>query len=84
MDITTWYAGRSWATQGKSEEKPDLETLKEAAPIVALHSKARKGGIVPVSGTLVRYVTKPLDAKPGKVGIRKETLLTVRPGIPEV
>ncbi|MBN2322256.1 MAG: DUF814 domain-containing protein [Spirochaetes bacterium] len=66
-------------------KKPDRETLKKAAAIAAYHSKAREGGIVAVSCTRARYVTKPEGAKPGMVRIRKEFLLKVRPekaGIP--
>jgi len=70
--------------RARAGEKSDRKTLKEAASIAALHSKARKGGVVPVSCTLVRYVTKPRDAKPGTVRIRKEIVMKVRPGIPEV
>jgi hypothetical protein len=39
-------------------EIPDRETLKKAAAIAAWHSKARSGGVVAVSGTLARFVTK--------------------------
>ena len=62
---------------------PDRNTLKDAAAIAAFHSKARTGGVVPVSCTRARYVTKPSKAKPGTVQIRKEFVLKVRPGLPE-
>ena len=62
---------------------PDRKTLKDAAAIAAFHSKARTGGVVPVSCTMARYVTKPPGAKPGTVQIRKESVLKVRPGLPE-
>jgi len=68
--------------RAKSGEQPDRETLKRAAAIAAYHSKARSGGIVAVSGTLTRYVTKPRGAKPGTVRIRKETIFKVRPALP--
>ena len=58
---------------------PDRETLKRAAAIAAYHSKARGGGIVAVSCTRARYVTKPKNAKPGTVRIRKDVVLKVRP-----
>src|SRR5262245_4272850 len=61
---------------------PDRATLEGAAAIAAYHSKARSGGIVPVSCTLAKYVSKPRGAKPGTVEIRKETVLKVRPGLP--
>jgi predicted ribosome quality control (RQC) complex YloA/Tae2 family protein len=63
--------------------EPDAATLKAAAAIAAWHSKARGGGLVAVSCTLARYVTKPRGAKPGTVSIRKEQVLKVRPAIPE-
>jgi len=62
---------------------PDRSTLKMAASIAAYYSKAREGGIVPVSATRARYVTKPPRAKPGTVQIRKEIVLKVRPGLGE-
>jgi predicted ribosome quality control (RQC) complex YloA/Tae2 family protein len=68
--------------QGPSGAKPDRETLKQAAAIAAYHSKARHGGVVAVSCTLTRYVTKPHGAKPGTVQIRKEIVLKVHPGLP--
>jgi predicted ribosome quality control (RQC) complex YloA/Tae2 family protein len=62
---------------------PDRATLKRAAAIAAYHSKARTAGLVAVSCTRARYVTKPRDAKPGTVTIRKEVILKVRPEVPE-
>ena len=70
--------------RAKAGAEPDRRTLKEAAAIAAFHSKARTGGVVPVSCTLARYVTKPAGVKPGTVQIRKEITLKVRPGLPEV
>jgi predicted ribosome quality control (RQC) complex YloA/Tae2 family protein len=67
----------------KQGEAPDPKTLKKAAAIAAYHSKARSGGVVPVSCTRARYVTKPKHTKPGTVNIRKETILKVRPALPE-
>jgi predicted ribosome quality control (RQC) complex YloA/Tae2 family protein len=65
-------------------EEPDRETLKGAAAIAAYHSKARKGGVVAVSCTRARYVTKPRGAEMGTVEIRKEVVLKVRPAIGEL
>jgi len=65
-------------------DEPDAATLKAAAAIAAYHSKARTGGVVAVSCTLARYVTKPRGAKPGTVSIRKEQVLKVRPALPSV
>lgn len=61
----------------------DRRTLEQAAAIAAYHSKARNAGVAPVSCTRARYVSKPRGAKPGSVEIRKETVLKVRPGLPE-
>lgn len=69
--------------KAKPNEEPDREILKCAAAVAAFHSKARKGGVVSVSCTRARYVTKPKGAKPGSVHIRKESVLKVRPGLPE-
>jgi predicted ribosome quality control (RQC) complex YloA/Tae2 family protein len=66
-----------------SEGEPDRATLKEAAAVAAWYSKARQGGVVPVSCTQARYVTKPRGAKPGLVHIRKEITLKVRPALPD-
>jgi predicted ribosome quality control (RQC) complex YloA/Tae2 family protein len=65
------------------DREPDRQTLERAAAIAAYHSKARKGGVVAVSGTLARYVTKPRGAKPGSVNIRKERVFKVRPALPD-
>ena len=62
--------------------EPDKATLEAAAAVAAWHSKARQGGIVAVSATLARNVSKPRGAKPGTVTIKKETVLKVRPGLP--
>lgn len=63
--------------------EPDKETLRRAAAIAAYHSKARKGGVVPVSMTRAVNVTKPRGAPTGTVTIKKEKVLKVRPGLPE-
>jgi predicted ribosome quality control (RQC) complex YloA/Tae2 family protein len=69
--------------QCPSGEEPDRETLKRAAAIAAYHSKARAGGVVPVSCTRAQYVTKPRGAEVGTVQIRKEIVLKVRPAAGE-
>ena len=68
--------------RAKDGEEPDRDTLKGAAAIAAYHSKARNGGMVAVSCTQARFVSKPRGAKPGTVSIRKESVLKVRPAIP--
>ena len=67
----------------ENDEQPEPEIFKAAAAIAAYHSKARKGGEVPVSCTRARYVTKPRGSKPGTVSIRKERIIKVRPAIPD-
>jgi predicted ribosome quality control (RQC) complex YloA/Tae2 family protein len=62
-----------------ADREPDRATLERAAGLAAYHSKARAGGVVPVSMTEGRHVSKPRGAKPGTVEIRKETVLKVRP-----
>ena len=83
-----WFHVRSMpgshvVLRAKPNENPGREILKGAAAVAAFHSKARKGGVVSVSCTKARYVTKPKGAKPGTVHIRKESVFKVRPGLPE-
>ncbi len=63
--------------------EPDRETLRRAAAIAAWHSKARGGGVVGVSCTRGRYVTKPRGARTGTVSIRRESVIKARPALPE-
>ena len=65
--------------QGPPGADPDRETLQRAAAIAAYHSIARDAGVVPVSGTRVRDVSKPRGAKAGTVQIRNERVFKVRP-----
>ncbi|HEU4630446.1 MAG TPA: NFACT RNA binding domain-containing protein [Gemmatimonadaceae bacterium] len=62
-----------------ADREPDRATLERAAALAVYHSKARTGGVVPVSMTEGRHVSKPRGAKPGTVEIRKESVLKVRP-----
>jgi predicted ribosome quality control (RQC) complex YloA/Tae2 family protein len=64
-------------------ERPDRETVRQAAAIAAYHSKARAGGSVAVSCTEARHVSKPRGAKPGTVVIRHERVIKVHPALPE-
>jgi predicted ribosome quality control (RQC) complex YloA/Tae2 family protein len=64
------------------EDEPDGATLEAAAAIAAYHSKARNGGIVGVSCTRAKFVSKRRGAKPGTVEIKKESVLKVRPALP--
>lgn len=63
--------------------EPDKQALESAAAIAAYHSKGREGGTMPVSATRARYVTKARGEPVGTVHIRKETVLKVRPALPE-
>ena len=67
--------------QARLGEDPDRQTLKRAAAIAAYHSKAREAGVVAVSCTRARYVTKPRGVPVGTVQIRKEMVLKVRPAL---
>jgi predicted ribosome quality control (RQC) complex YloA/Tae2 family protein len=61
------------------DRTPDRAIQECAAGIAAFHSKARSAGMVAVSCTDARHVSKPRGAKPGTVTIRRETVLKVRP-----
>ena len=67
----------------RPDAEPDRATLKRAAAIAAYHSKARGGGVAAVSCTRAKNVTKPAGAKPGTVAIRRESIVKVRPEIPQ-
>ena len=64
-------------------EEASRAVLKEAAAVAAYYSKARSGGVTPVSATLAKHVSKPRGAKPGTVHIRKEVVIKVRPALPD-
>ncbi len=70
--------------RAKYAEEPARDVLNAAAAVAAYHSKARSGGSVSVSCTRAKFVSKPRGAEPGTVSIRKERVLKVRPGLPEV
>ena len=70
--------------RAREGEEPDRETLKLAAAIAAWHSKARSGGVTPVSCTQARFVSRARGQKRGTVQIRKETMIKVRPSLPEL
>ena len=63
-------------------DEPSKDIIKQAAAVAAYHSKARSGGVVPVSCTRAKHVTKSRGDKPGTVHIRKEIVLKVRPAVP--
>ena len=66
-----------------NDAEPTKKQLEVAASTAAYYSKARTAGVVPVSYTLAKNVTKPSGSPPGTVYIKKEQVLKVRPGIPE-
>jgi predicted ribosome quality control (RQC) complex YloA/Tae2 family protein len=76
------FSGSHVVLQGPLHE-PEKEIIKQAAAIAAYHSKARAGGVVPVSYTRAHCVTKPRGAKPGTVQIKREKMIKVRPGLPK-
>lgn len=68
--------------RGPEGEMATNDLIKAAAAIAAWHSKARNAGIVPVSCTEAKNVSKPRGAKPGTVRIKREKTIKVRPAIP--
>ncbi len=60
-------------------EEPPEQTLREAAILAALHSKAASSSQVPVDYTLVRHVHKPSGAKPGMVIYEHQQTVYVTP-----
>ena len=59
------------------------EAILEAAQIAAWFSKAKDSSQVPVDFTLIRRVSKPQGAKPGKVIYTDQTTVYVTPKLPE-
>lgn len=69
--------------RGPEGVEPGNDLLKQAAAIAAYHSKARTAGVVPVSCTQAKNVSKPRGAPAGTVTIKREKTIKVRPGVPE-
>ena len=67
----------------EEKEEPAKDIIKQAAAVAAYHSKARTGGVVTVSCTRAKHVTKVRGGRPGTVHIRKETVIKVRPEVPD-
>ncbi len=65
-------------------EEAGKERLKTAAAVAAWHSRARNGGVTAVTCSRAQYISKPRGAKPGSVTVRRESVLKVRPGLPQV
>jgi len=62
--------------------EPPKYIVEAAASVAAYHSKQRAGGVVSVTGTRAKHVSKPRGAKAGSVNVKKESVFKVRPGIP--
>lgn len=69
--------------RGPDGETATNDLIKQAAAIAAWHSKARNAGMISVSCTEAKNVSKPRGAKPGSVCIKREKMIKVRPAIPE-
>ena len=65
-----------------TKEAVPKNILKKTASLAAYHSKAKTAGIVPVSYTLKKYVSKRKGAPVGQVSLLKEDVLLVKPEIP--
>lgn len=65
-----------------TKEAIPKSVLKKAASIAAYHSKAKTAGVVPVSFTFKKYVTKRKGMEIGQVILLKEDVLLVTPQIP--
>jgi predicted ribosome quality control (RQC) complex YloA/Tae2 family protein len=64
-------------------EEPDRETVKAAAAVAAWHCKKRDARMVAVTATRARYVSKARGAPAGTVEVRRETVLKVKPALPD-
>ena len=87
MRATNWRVLAVWGVEksrgssrsGGSPGGPSRKRIQRGAAIAAYHSKARDAGVVAVSGTRVRDVSKPRGAPTGTVQIRHEKVFKVRP-----
>ena len=66
-------------TNGKN---PSQETINRVASIAAYYSKASQSSNVPVDYTLIKYVKKPSNSKPGMVIFTNQKTVNVQPLIP--
>lgn len=58
------------------------DVLRQAAEIAAYYSKAKDADKVAVDYTFIKYVSKPRNAKPGKVIYRNHKTIYVSPRLP--
>ncbi|MCM1544035.1 MAG: NFACT family protein [Ruminococcus sp.] len=63
---TQGFPGSHVIIENKGGEVSD-QSIEEAAAIAAVYSKAKDSSLVPVDYTKVRFLKKPVGAKPGKV-----------------
>ena len=61
---------------------PFQETINKVASIAAYYSKAVQSSNVPVDYTLIKYVKKPSNSKPGMVIFTNQKTVNVQPLIP--
>ena len=66
----------------RDKTEPPRHVVEQAAALAAYHSKQRNGGVVAVTGTRAKHVSKPRGAKAGSVAIKKEVVFKVRPSAP--
>lgn len=65
-------------------KQPPFSTIEQAARIAAYHSKGQNSSQVPVDYTLIKYVKKPVGAKPGMVIFTNQKTLYVKPDKDEI
>lgn len=83
-----WFHARSVAgSHGvlrveNTKEAIPKRILEKAASITAFYSKSKTAKLAPVTYTLKKYVSKNARHEPGQVSVMKESVLLVRPEIP--
>lgn len=84
-----WFHARSvpgshvvLRVEGDYKEIPK-SVIKTAASVAAYYSKAKTAGLSPVAFTQKKYVIKRKGYEPGKVALLKESVIIVRPEIPD-
>ena len=83
-----WFHARSVAgSHGvlrveNTKEAIPKRVLEKAASIAAFYSKSKTAKLAPVTYTLKKYVAKNSRHEPGQVSVMKESVLLVRPEIP--
>ena len=64
---------------GQGKQNPPQRDLREAAVLAAVHSDARRSGVVAVDWTRRKYVRKPRKAGPGRVTAERLETVFVEP-----